>query len=98
MYLLFLDAKSAFDTVVTQFLIRNLYLTGMNGTSLIYFDNRLKNRTTFCEWDKVLMGPIDDEHGLEQGGVNSSDAYKIYNNNLFKTLQYLLLAKLMIAS
>ena len=26
------------------------------------------------------MGPINDEQGLEQGGVNSSDLYKIVNN------------------
>ena len=24
------------------------------------------------------MGPIDDERGLELGGINSSDLYKIY--------------------
>ena len=27
-----------------------------------------------------MMGPINDTRGLEQGGVHSSDAYKIYNN------------------
>ena len=26
------------------------------------------------------MGPINDSQGLEQGGVNSSEFYKIYNN------------------
>ena len=26
------------------------------------------NRITFCEWDKQLMGPINDEQGVEQGG------------------------------
>ena len=33
------------------------------------------------------MGPIYDEHGLEQGGCNSSDWYKIYKNELLKTIQ-----------
>ena len=33
LFLLFLDAKSAFDTVVARFLIRNLYCTGMEGKS-----------------------------------------------------------------
>ena len=27
-----------------------------------------------------MMGPISDVRGLEQGGVSSSDEYKIYNN------------------
>ena len=33
------------------------------------------------------MGPISDEHGLEQGGNNSGDLYKIYNNELLKNVQ-----------
>ena len=33
-----------------------------------------------CEWDKQMMGPIEDECGVEQGGINSSDFYKVYNN------------------
>ena len=33
------------------------------------------------------MGPIADEHGLEQGGCNSSDNYKVYNNELLDTVQ-----------
>ena len=86
-FILFLDARSAFDTVVIQFLVRNLYLMGMSGNSIHYINNRLLNRVTFCEWDRKLMGPIFDQHGLEQGGCNSSDLYKIYNNDLLRLLQ-----------
>ena len=86
-YLLFLDARSAFDTVVPKFLIRNLYFAGLSGDSLLYIDNRLNSRLTYCNWDEELMGPIKDEHGLEQGGCNSSDNYKSYNNDLLKWVQ-----------
>ena len=86
-FLLFLDARSAFDTVVISFLIRNLYFAGMNGNSLLFMNNRLSNRITYCDWDKELMGPIKDEHGMEQGGCNSSEGYKLYNNDLLKTAQ-----------
>ena len=48
-FLLFLDARSAFDTVVIEFLIRSLYLAGMTGNSLHYLNNRLRNRITYCE-------------------------------------------------
>ena len=85
--MLFLDARSAFDTVVIEFLVRNLYIAGMGGNSLLYIKNRLSNRITFCNWDGKVMGPIYDQHGLEQGGCNSSDWYKIYNNELLKTIQ-----------
>ena len=40
-FLLFLDARSPFDTVVISFLIRNLYSTGMVGSSLNHINNRL---------------------------------------------------------
>ena len=33
------------------------------------------------------MEPIKDEHGLEQGGYNSSDNFKSYNNDLLKWVQ-----------
>ena len=30
------------------------------------------------DWDRELLGPINDEKGVEQGGTNSSDYYKIF--------------------
>ena len=48
---------------------------------------RLTNRLTFCDWNREMMGPIADQHGLEQGGCNSSDCYKVYNNELLDTVQ-----------
>ena len=54
---------------------------------MIYLNNRLTNRLTICECDKEHLGPIRDEHGLEQGGSNSSDEYKSYNNELLITIQ-----------
>ena len=87
--MLFLNACSAFDTVVRKFLVRSLFITGMDGESLHYVNNRLVNRHTYCDWDRELVGPVIDEHGLEQGGPNSSDLYKVYNNELLKTVQSL---------
>ena len=86
-FLLFLDAKSAFDLIVTEYLVRNLYTSGVSGDALLFFNHRLCNRRTFCEWDKTIMGPIHDQHGTEQGGINSSDLYKLYNNELLEVLQ-----------
>ena len=72
-FLLFLDAKSAFDTVNIPYLIRSLYQSGMECQSVLYMENRLSSRITFSEFNKILVGPIHDEQGLEQGGVSSSD-------------------------
>ena len=86
-YILFLDARSAFDRVMPELLIRSLYLAGMDGNSINYINNRLTNRITFIDWDRSILGPIKDELGLEQGGPNSSEFYKIYGNNHLKTAQ-----------
>ena len=79
-YFLFLDAKSAFDSVLPELLVRNMYASGMDGNSTILVNNRLVSRRTYLEWDRTLMGPIRDKVGLEQGGPNSSDYYKLYRN------------------
>ena len=77
-FLLFLDAKSAFDLIVTEYLVRNLYTSGVSGDALLFFNHRLCSRKTYCEWEKTIMGPIQDQHGTEQGGINSRDMYKLY--------------------
>ena len=86
-FLLLLDAKSAFEAVVIPYMVRQLYLSGMDGQGVLYMDNRLRSRVTILEFDKTLVGPIYDEKGLEQGGVSSSDCYKLYNNELLNLVQ-----------
>ena len=73
MYALYLDAKIAFDVVQKELLIKSLYRVQGADKSLICIDKRLSGRKTVVEWSRHLMGPIDDEQGLEQGGINSSD-------------------------
>ena len=80
LFVLFLDAKSAFDRVVKEILIRTLFFSGTDDQRLVYLDQRLSNRATYCDFADEMMGPIMDSRGLEQGGVSSSEAYKLYNN------------------
>jgi hypothetical protein len=86
-YILLLDAQSAFDKIIRQCAIRSAFLAGTCDQGLLYLDHRLASRRTFPEWGKVLMGPIDDSLGLEQGGVNSDKLYKLCNNNQLSTAQ-----------
>ena len=86
-FLLALDAQSAFDRCLRQILICELYKAGMSGDAITLIDNRLSNRSTVYEWDKELLGPAADITGFEQGGINSSDYYKQYNNEQLKTAQ-----------
>ena len=86
-YVLLLDARSAFDLVLRQILVRRLYLDTQPDQRILYWDHRISNRKTFCQWEDELMGPINDELGVEQGGTKSSEQYKIYNNEQITTPQ-----------
>ena len=86
-FLLALDAQSAFDRCLRQILICELFKAGLTDDSLLLIDNRLASRTTVYEWNRELMGPAPDETGFEQGGINSSDYYKMYNNEQLETAQ-----------
>ena len=86
-FLLLLDAKSAFDMLPKESIIVNAYKAGTCDQGLIYLDHRLGNRLAYCEWSKTLMGSILDRLGVEQGGVNSDKLYKLANNDQLHVAQ-----------
>ena len=79
-YLLLLDAQSAFDLVVIEH-------AGTQNEGLVYINNRLKSRLTFIEWNKQIMGPILDTVGVEQGGCPSDRIHRLTNNEQLETAQ-----------
>ena len=87
LYVIMLDAKSAFDKILMEFIIRNAFLAGSRGQGLLYLADRLSNRLTHVEWDKCLMGPIADLLGVEQGGCLSDRLYKLANNEQLSVAQ-----------
>ena len=86
-YLLLLDAKSAFDLVVIEHAIRCAWHAGTQDEGLLYLDKRLRNRLTYVEWDRQVMGPIQDKLGVEQGGCPSDRIYRLVNNEQLETAQ-----------
>ena len=79
-YMLSLDAQSAFDRCLRQILVNELHRAEIPGAAIAFINKRLENRATIYEWNGILMGPGRDITGFEQGGINSSDYYKLYNN------------------
>ena len=86
-FILALDAQSAFDRCLRQVLCSELYKAGVAESAILFMDNRLASRKTVYEWDGVKMGPAKDVTGFEQGGMNSSDFYKLYNNEQLTVAQ-----------
>ena len=54
---------------------------------LVLKEKVLFSRQTFVEWDKCLMGPINDKLGVEQGGCLSDRLYKLTNNEQLSMAQ-----------
>ena len=86
-FMLALDAESAYDRCLRQILSTQLYKANITGTALTFMDSRLTNRATVYQWDNTLMGPSKDDTGFKQGGINSSDYYKLYNNEQLTSAQ-----------
>ena len=86
-FILALDAQSAFDYCLRQILCAELYKANSKGTALAFIDRRLSNRATVYEWDGEAMGPSHEDTGFEQGVINSGDFYKLYNNEQLETAQ-----------
>ena len=78
-FVLALDAKSAFDRCLRQILVCELFKCNMADDALLFVDQRLANRCTINEWDNQFMGPSYDDTGFEQGEINASEFYKLYN-------------------
>ena len=68
LYLLVLDAQSAFDRCLREILCAELFKAGMTGSALLLVNSRLENRSTVYQWDGEMLGPARDLTGFEQGG------------------------------
>ena len=87
LFCILLDAMSAFDKILRELCIRAAFLAGSHGQGLVYLNNRLKNRKTYPEFLKTLMGPISDRLGVKQGGCLSDRLYKLANNTELVLMQ-----------
>ena len=65
----------------------NLYRESVPGSVLTFVDNRLASSQAVYQWEGCMLGPAGDVTGFEQGGVNSSDFYKLYNNEQLEVAQ-----------
>ena len=72
LWVLLLDKQSAFNSVLKEHILNEAYVAAGHHAdqSLLYMANRLATRRTFLQFSSTLMGPILDQRGVEQGGVN----------------------------
>ena len=90
-YIAFLDAKSAFDVVSHTSLMRKLFHIGIDGQCWNLTDSRHSNAETVVKWDGQFSDSFEIRQGVRQGGILSTDMYKVYNNKLLDRLESVML-------
>ena len=85
-YIAFLDAKSAFDVVVREILLRKVYLYGINPASWQLIDDLHLNSYSVINWNNESSEKFEVIQGVKQGGLLSADLNKVYSNDMFDTL------------
>ena len=80
-YVAFLDAKSAFDVVSHDSLLRKLYNIGVEGKSWSMIHSLYQEAVSSVKWNGLLSDQFKVDQGVRQGGILSADFYKLYANN-----------------
>ena len=84
----FLDAKAAFDETLHPIILSQMYNGGIEDDVWKYFQLLHQNSTTHMKWNGLSsIDVIEEGKGNRQGGLSSSDEWKLYNNKLIQQLE-----------
>ena len=78
--LITLDAKTAFNVVDYNSLLRRLYLDGIVGDDWLLLRDLYSDCSSRVKWAGLVSDQINLKQGVRQGGVLSTAHYKRYNN------------------
>ena len=85
-YIAFLDAKSAFDVVVNEILMRKVYLSGVKPSTWRLINEIHIDSHSAINWNGNVSRKFEIKQGVKQGGLLSADLFKVYSNDTFETL------------
>ena len=85
--LILLDAKAAFDTVVHSHMLRRVFLAGIDNRHWTLIKSLHENAKSSVKWDGNISEPFNVNQGVRQGGILSTDLYKLYINPLLDRLE-----------
>ena len=83
LYVAFLDVKAAFDVVSHESLLRKLFHIGIDGTEWSPVQSLHQDASSVIKWD----GAISEHFRVLQGGILSTDLYKLYGNDQLHRIQ-----------
>ena len=82
----YLDAKTAFDVVYHNSLLRKLYHMGIGGGLWNILNSFYENAGSVVKWMGAASAEFSVQQGVRQGGILSADLYKVYINQLLDRL------------
>lgn len=86
-HLILLDAKAAFDTVIHSHMMRRVFLAGINDKHWSLIKNLHEDAESSVKWGGYVSEPFKVNQGVKQGGILSTDLYKLYINPLLDRLE-----------
>ena len=81
-----LDAQKAFDRVNHEILFNKLYHIGVQGPLWLLLRNLYRQSTVKVKWEGQLSNEFELKQGTKQGAQLSTTLYKIYHNDLLKSV------------
>jgi hypothetical protein len=82
-----LDAEKAFDKVWHEKLFRKLALMGLPVECWKVLRDWYRGFSTSVKWGNIISDPFDVLQGTIQGSGISPHTFKVYNNDLLKTIE-----------
>ena len=85
-YIAFLDTKSAFDVVSHKSLMHKLFNIGMEGSMWTLISSFHLVAKSAVKWQSEISEQFRVDQSVNQGGILSTDLYKVYNDGLLDRL------------
>ncbi|CAG2195543.1 unnamed protein product [Mytilus edulis] len=85
--IILLDAKSAFDKVIHTHMMRRVYQAGIEDKHWSLISSLHQNAASTIKWGGNISECFPVSLGVRQGGILSTDLYKLYVNPLLDRLE-----------
>ena len=86
---MFLGLKIAFDSVTHSLLIRKMYVYGIRGNILKWFERYLADRSQYVAYDGSNLDTFFLECGVPRGSILGPLLFIIFTNDIFNVSELL---------
>ena len=72
--------------------MRKLFHIGIEGKTWKLINSLQRNARSMVKWDGMISDSFEIQQGVRQGGISSTDMYKVLNNKLLDRLDVTMLS------